>query len=97
MTATITEPDVEYAYDDDIELWLPPERITGIGESVAGIMDDVRSKAGEFSPNLGNVSLGEGSEAELRADEKVCPQTGYVYYAGLDTSPHIDSQGRVTW
>jgi hypothetical protein len=34
------------------------------------------------------MTVGEGSEAELRPNEKVCPETGYTYNAALPSSPH---------
>lgn len=44
---------------------------------------------------LQQQSLGEGSEPELRPDEKVCEVTGLTYYARLDKSPHTeDAQAR---
>lgn len=36
------------------------------------------------------MSMGEGSEPELRPDEKVCEVTGLTYYAGLPASPHTE-------
>lgn len=39
--------------------------------------------------------LGDGSEAEFRDYEVVCPVTGYVYNRVLSASPYIDAEGNI--
>lgn len=36
------------------------------------------------------MTVGEGTEPEVREDEKVCEVTGLTYYAGLPASPHTE-------
>lgn len=54
-----------------------------------------RSQTGEAATaDRHDAVLGDGSEAELRPYEKVCPATGYTYYHLLERSPHVDEDGK---
>lgn len=65
------------------------ERQYATERSVEGLLPAVE----RLSPNTGTVTLGEGSEPELREDEVICEVTNLTYYKGLSRSPYLDERG----
>ena len=59
------------------------------------------NRADEAEPPViegdGWMRLGEGSEAEYRDDEVLCPVSNLTYYRGLKKSPYTDDEGKLAF
>lgn len=74
--------------DQEVEVHLEVAAVVAAAERILAEEAEPAPRL-KFDRTEGTI-LGEGSEAELRPDEKVCEVTGLTYHAALPESPHVD-------